>query len=398
MKKFVALMTALCMAAVPRSAAADGDPIEESFENSVIYSVYDSEKRTFAPDDFENVKCEKAEIISMEKNDYGTYDYKLLLTVGTTADEAVNILGETAEKNSYSKDRKSDNIFYLAPKSVDIPLGGAYPIFIGDISGYTNDPLYTVGVYFAVDAQEFDENLISNKTFLTEEASRVFAVDGQDELKMLTYSILANQTSPNSLAGKADGKISGTHNYIAVHKDGKNNREIMEKLIELPGITKAYIYVFTDELTTFENQDGYYATIENEQIAEIPYTRDKNGEILDRYKFPRPLKRPQWLSDQPYSDPVIWIEGKEVGTTKLNATATYHDTLFYGEAEINVYILQGDVNLNGKVEVVDALIALQYTVKKTELNQNQITAAKFGGRNDVTVTDALCILRRALNQ
>lgn len=396
MKKIVALMTALCMTVLSISAAADGDPIEESFENSVIYSVYDSEKRTFAPDDFENVKCEKAEIISMEKNDYGTYDYKLLLTVGTTADEAVNILGETAEKDSYSKDRKSDNIFYLAPKSVDIPLGGAYSIFIGDISGYTNDPLYTVGVYFVVDAQEFDENLISNKTFLTEEVSRIFAVDCQDELKMLTYSILANQTSPNSLAGKADGKISGIHNYIAVHKDGKNNREIMEKLIELPGITKAYIYVFTDELTTFENQDGYYATIENEQIAEIPYTKDKNGETLDRYKIRGPLKRPQWLSDQPYSDPVIWIEGKEVGTTKLNATASYHDTLFYGEAEINVYILQGDVNLNGKVEVVDALIALQYTVKKTELNQNQITAAKFSDRNDVTVTDALCILRRAL--
>lgn len=82
MKKFVALITALCMAAVPLSAAADGDPIEESFENSVIYSVYDSEKRAFAPDDFENVKCEKAEIISMEKNDDGTYDYKLLLMVG----------------------------------------------------------------------------------------------------------------------------------------------------------------------------------------------------------------------------------------------------------------------------------------------------------------------------
>ena len=81
-EKIVALMTALCMAAVPLSAAADGDPIEESFENSVIYSVYDSEKRTFAPDDFENVKCEKAEVISMEKNDDGTYDYKLLLTAG----------------------------------------------------------------------------------------------------------------------------------------------------------------------------------------------------------------------------------------------------------------------------------------------------------------------------
>ena len=52
----------------------------------MIYSVYDSDKRAFAPDDFENVKCEKAEIISMEKNDDGTYsmgddgDYQIKMT------------------------------------------------------------------------------------------------------------------------------------------------------------------------------------------------------------------------------------------------------------------------------------------------------------------------------
>lgn len=57
----------------------------------------------------------------------------------------------------------------------------------------------------------------------------------------------------------------------------------------------------------------------------------------------------------------------------------------------------GDIDQNGKVEVKDALLALQLAVKKITLNGMGMKAAMVTEKNEVTGVSALLILKKALN-
>lgn len=59
-------------------------------------------------------------------------------------------------------------------------------------------------------------------------------------------------------------------------------------------------------------------------------------------------------------------------------------------------VLRGDVNLNGTVEVTDALEALRAAVQLTTLEGDALKAADLDGKDGVTVADALGILRIAV--
>lgn len=54
----------------------------------------------------------------------GKYDYTLLLHTGITADEAIEILGDGARKNTYASDRELyENHVWLADDMIYVPLG-----------------------------------------------------------------------------------------------------------------------------------------------------------------------------------------------------------------------------------------------------------------------------------
>lgn len=62
-------------------------------------------------------------------------------------------------------------------------------------------------------------------------------------------------------------------------------------------------------------------------------------------------------------------------------------------------VLLGDVNLNGTVDVTDALLTLQHSVGKITLVEDELLAAKVSDDGkDVSVTDALLILQKAVNK
>lgn len=57
----------------------------------------------------------------------------------------------------------------------------------------------------------------------------------------------------------------------------------------------------------------------------------------------------------------------------------------------------GDVNGDGVIAADDALLVLQYSVDKTSLTREQLTAADTTGNQAPNAGDALCILQKAVN-
>ncbi|MBR0134953.1 MAG: dockerin type I repeat-containing protein [Clostridia bacterium] len=58
--------------------------------------------------------------------------------------------------------------------------------------------------------------------------------------------------------------------------------------------------------------------------------------------------------------------------------------------------IEGDVDMNGTVNVTDALLALRYAMGIIELTPEQVALADVDGSGTVTVTDAVIILRMAM--
>ena len=58
-------------------------------------------------------------------------------------------------------------------------------------------------------------------------------------------------------------------------------------------------------------------------------------------------------------------------------------------------ILSGDVDENGRIDAVDALLTLQTAAEKVTLTKAQTIAADVDGTSGITAADALLILKRA---
>lgn len=83
-------------------------------------------------------------------------------------------------------------------------------------------------------------------------------------------------------------------------------------------------------------------------------------------------------------------------STKLDSFGIYVFCNYQSTADD---VLLGDVNLNGTVDVTDALLTLQHSVGKITLVEDELLAAKVSDDGkDVSVTDALLILQKAVNK
>ena len=70
----------------------------------------------------------------------------------------------------------------------------------------------------------------------------------------------------------------------------------------------------------------------------------------------------------------------------------------FGAVTASAEIGYGNVDQKGGVTADDALMVLQATIKKIELDEFQENLAKVSGDSEVTVTDALLILQYAVGK
>ena len=98
-------------------------------------------------------------------------------------------------------------------------------------------------------------------------------------------------------------------------------------------------------------------------------------------------------------DGIVGYTAKVTGTSQgiAEITATRNETLGSASASCTVVVYKPfDVSANGEIGVDDALLALQNSVKKIELDDRGFAAADADKDGSITVTDALMILQRAV--
>ncbi len=85
----------------------------------------------------------------------------------------------------------------------------------------------------------------------------------------------------------------------------------------------------------------------------------------------------------------IKATGKGIATITVTASNGYSDkcTVVVGD------VLKGDLNENGKIEVIDAVEALYYALGKRELTNHKIEIGDFNNDQRITAIDAVDILR-----
>lgn len=393
MKKIICCLIALvlCLGVLPVCAQEEA-AMTAGYQNSIIYDVV-SDGQGFIPDDFLKVECTKVDVLSMKQRVDGKYDYTLLLHTGITADEAIEILGDGARKNTYASDRELyENHVWLDRDTIYVPLGERSCTHLMGWSGDAINDTFAIGVEFSVDPAVFDEIAIKNKNFASSDVEMVLALS---EDQAIDDTLVTNiRLSDSIAAGRLDninGKISEAHRYLAVPAKEKTCGDLMEKLVGAPGVKNAEITFRKEHLVYVEGQMS--ANVVDKEIAEYLYRYEPANEYEEAMAGDR-IYPVNW---EPNIDPVIWFEGKKVGTTKVNIGVGSEAMSFYGELEVIVY-LNGDVNKDEKVEVDDALVALQGSVKKVDLSEDQVVAAKFGKEGAVTATDALRVLKCAVDK
>ncbi len=88
----------------------------------------------------------------------------------------------------------------------------------------------------------------------------------------------------------------------------------------------------------------------------------------------------------PEGDPTMAVEGWNVNSAIIR------------EIDDSSDVMLGDVDQNGRVEANDALLALQYAVKKITLSREQQLAADVDATDGITANDALVILQYAVKK
>ena len=68
----------------------------------------------------------------------------------------------------------------------------------------------------------------------------------------------------------------------------------------------------------------------------------------------------------------------------------------FNDAEVSMSSLAGDVNLDGVVDVRDAILALQYIAGNAELSEKQIAAADVNADSAVNVSDVVIIMQKCM--
>ena len=103
----------------------------------------------------------------------------------------------------------------------------------------------------------------------------------------------------------------------------------------------------------------------------------------------------QYLLDAS-TDTTVWTQAKYQQFLNYNRYVKPGSLTFYSYYDENAYLLLGDVNLDGKVNAIDARLALRMSAKLEEMPKSgsiQFKNADVNGNGVITAADARIILR-----
>lgn len=372
------------------------DPIiaEITYNNSIYVTIGSKTDRTFTPADFPEIDVNRVVCVSKSSAE-NLYGYTLVLVLGE-ADKLTNIdVNEAIKKikenplvdRAYANDRYRQfgvDGFIGFNSKIEIPPVKLGQWFCEIIRLEANAEFFKAGTFFRIDSQKFDTETITKDSFKdlgVEHFWPVLSISNKPNFKLEDLAPVADE-----------GKKSETGWYFAPNTSLDSVYETVNSLAGAEYVAAAFVGDLSAE------SDGLYETEE-----EYKWEISPNEGVIE-WNTGETWGVPAQYADARFSKPGVYTitfkfipSGAKIpegyGVSKENYLLSF---------DLDVTVLDeyvtGDINKDLNVTAADALLALQSSVEKVTLTDEEKALADMNNDSKVTSDDALLILQTVVGK
>lgn len=387
----------LCLPVFADDGGTNDPIIAEIARNNSLYVTVSSETdRTFTPADFPEVVANRVVCVKKSALQDGGYNYTLVLVLGKAdnlTDEDVKAALEKVKTNSLVKKADINEEYYQFGMEgfigFNTRLGRKRPVKLGQrfteiIQLEVSAEFFKAGTFFRIDSQKFDTETITKDSFKDLGVEHFWPMIRANEDRYFKLEDLAPVAD--------EGKKSENGWYFAPNTSLDSVYETVNSLAGAEYVTAAFV----DDL--FDGGDGTYVTKE-----EYKWEISPNEGIIE-WKTGETLGVPMQYADARFSKPGVYTitfkfvpsgaqTPKGYGVSKDNFLLSF---------DLDVTVLDeymtGDINKDLNVTAADALLALQSSVEKITLTDEEKALADMNNDSKVTSDDALLILQTVVGK
>lgn len=387
----------LCLPVFADDGGTNDPIIAEIARNNSLYVTVSSETdRTFTPADFPEVVANRVVCVKKSAPQDGGYYYTLVLILGESdklTDEYVKAALEKVKTNSLVKKAGINEKYYQFGMEGFIGFNTRAaikrPVKLGQrfseiVRLEVSAEFFKAGTFFCIDSQKFDTETITKDSFKDLGVEHFWPMNRAYEGR---YFKLEN------LAPVADeGKKSENGWYFAPNTSLDSVYETVNSLAGAEYVAAAFVGDLSAE------GDGLYETKE-----EYKWEISPNEGVIE-WNTGETWGVPAQYADARFSKPGVYTvtfkfvpsgaqTPKGYGVSKENFLLSF---------DLDVTVLDeyvtGDVNKDLNVTAADALLALQSTVEKVTLTDEEKALADMNNDSKVTSDDALLILQTVVGK
>ena len=380
------LSVVLLIAAVPTAAFAEENaPTEWTYYNSIEVTVSVNIEKNFDVSDFPEVLCTSVITAKKVKTDSG-FIYNLILVMENSGEnavkEAMDAVSENALVTNVGRNSFVDNYAKCATEmslnssSIFLPIGKKVDLQIDHVVLVEQKDV-CFGIDFTIDPAIIKDDTLNKDSFAQYGICRFWPNSEATNKKEIDNHLYYQGSSG------VEGTRSEIDNYFGQINSEKNYVEIVDQLAKTPGVVSACIvYELLPPAGIPPYEDW---TLSNEDVASIVLS---GGKIANGFN-----------ENGPKLNQIATVTGLKPGETIVSVEHCENCVVAEASCTVNVY-LPGDVNLNGKVNADDALLALQNAVGKITLDENksEFHAADISENGVIETIDALHILQMAVGK
>lgn len=387
----------LCLPVFADDGGTNDPIIAEIARNNSLYVTVSSETaRTFTPADFPEVVANRVVCVKKSALQDGGYNYTLVLVLGKAdnlTDEDVKAALEKVKTNSLVKKADINEEYYQFGMEGFIGFNTRAaikrPVKLGQrfteiIQLEVSAEFFKAGTFFCIDSQKFDTETITKDSFKDLGVEHFWPMIRANEDRYFKLEDLAPVAN--------EGKKSENGWYFAPNTSLDSVYETVNNLAGAEYVTSAYVG------DLFDGGDGTYETKE-----EYKWEISPNEGVIE-WKTGETLGVPMQYANARFSKPGVYTitfkfvpsgaqTPKGYGVSKDNFLLSF---------DLDVTVLDeymtGDINKDLNVTAADALLALQSTVEKVTLTDEEKALADMNNDSKVTSDDALLILQKVVGK
>lgn len=364
MKKFLAVVLAVALGLFCLPVAAE-EQVSFDYDNSVFVTAFSENPKSFDGSDFPEIENCTVYTVSKAPTD-GGYQYKLILkdNGGTKVNRK---LIASLKSNSFVKDADFNSLYTYREDFIELNSNKLY-LKVGESAELNivkaeivRNHIQNFGLLFSVDTEKFDRGF---------KTSDFRALGGDKLCPGEDWGVL--NSDPEPLEGD---EICENGKYFGTLKSNK-----IEDLIAM-----------ADKLA---KTDGFLAVsvarieLPYAQPSEECWTASPYGIVSIALSGGVPAD----IGNKGYTAAVT-AEGQGIATV----TAVRREVNGEASSDCTVIVYKPmDVSGDDRIDVNDALLALQKTVDKIDLDERAFVAADADKTGQITVSDALTILQAAV--